>query len=139
MPLPTDWKPSDLIASPANIDIILTDIVLPGGLDGVALLKEAMRARPRMGVLCMSGYDPTQKHRKWLKIQNINLSGEAVFQRPAGAGARRRAGALSLAGRRLDMQPPRTARSRFMRRLSGLRRQSVPRFQRRNRSQCADC
>jgi DNA-binding NtrC family response regulator len=24
-----------------------------------------------MGVLCMSGYDPTQKHRKWLKIQNI--------------------------------------------------------------------
>lgn len=63
----------DLIASPANIDITLTDIVLPGGLDGVALLKEAMRARPRMGVLCMSGYDPTQKHRKWLKIQNINF------------------------------------------------------------------
>jgi signal transduction histidine kinase/ActR/RegA family two-component response regulator len=63
----------DLIASPANIDITLTDIVLPGGLDGVALLKEAMRARPRMGVLCMSGYDPTQKHRKWLQIQNINF------------------------------------------------------------------
>ncbi len=63
----------DLIASPANIDITLTDIVLPGGLDGVALLKETMRARPRMGVLCMSGYDPTQKHRKWLEIQNINF------------------------------------------------------------------
>lgn len=63
----------DLIASPANIDITLTDIVLPGGLDGVGLLKEAMRARPRMGVLCMSGYDPTQKHRKWLRIQNINF------------------------------------------------------------------
>ena len=63
----------DLIASPANIDITLTDIVLPGGLDGVELIKEAMRARPRMGVLCMSGYDPTQKHRKWLKVQNINF------------------------------------------------------------------
>lgn len=61
----------DLIASPANIDITLTDIVLPGGLDGVALVKEAMRARPRMGVLCMSGYNPTEKHRKWLKVQNI--------------------------------------------------------------------
>ena len=61
----------DLIASPATIDITLTDIVLPGGLDGIALVKEAMLARPNMGVLCMSGYDPTQKHRKWLKIQNI--------------------------------------------------------------------
>jgi hypothetical protein len=61
----------DLIASPATIDITLTDIVLPGGFDGVALVKEAMRARPNMGVLCMSGYDPTQKHRKWLKVQNI--------------------------------------------------------------------
>lgn len=63
----------DLIASPATIDITLTDIVLPGGLDGVELIKEAMRARPKMGVLCMSGYDPTQKHRKWLQIQNINF------------------------------------------------------------------
>ena len=63
----------DLIASPATIDITLTDIVLPGGLDGVELIKEAMRARPKMGVLCMSGYDPAQKHRKWLKIQNINF------------------------------------------------------------------
>jgi CheY-like chemotaxis protein/anti-sigma regulatory factor (Ser/Thr protein kinase) len=63
----------DLIASPANIDITLTDIVLPGGMDGFALVKEVMRVRPRMGVLCMSGYDPTQKHRKWLAIQNIEF------------------------------------------------------------------
>jgi signal transduction histidine kinase len=63
----------DLIESPATIDITLTDIVLPGGLDGVALVKEVMRARPKMGVLCMSGYSPTQKHRKWLMVQNITL------------------------------------------------------------------
>lgn len=63
----------DLIVSPATIDITLTDIVLPGRFDGVALVKEAMRARPRMGVLCMSGYDPTQTHRKWLEVQNIEL------------------------------------------------------------------
>jgi DNA-binding NtrC family response regulator len=62
-----------VIESPANIDITLTDLVLPGGIDGVALVKEAMQARPRMGVLCMSGYDPTQKHRKWLEIQNIDF------------------------------------------------------------------
>jgi PAS domain S-box-containing protein len=63
----------DVIASPADIDITLTDIVLPGGLDGVALVKEAMRTRPHMGVLCMSGYDPTQSHLKWLEVQNIEL------------------------------------------------------------------
>jgi signal transduction histidine kinase len=63
----------DLVVSPADIDIILTDVVLPGGLDGVALVKEAMQARPDIGVLCMSGYDPTQKHSKWLKMQNIEF------------------------------------------------------------------
>ncbi|MCW5691863.1 MAG: PAS domain-containing protein [Pseudolabrys sp.] len=63
----------DLIASPAHIDVVLTDIVLPGGLDGVSLVKEAMAARPRIAVLCMSGYEPSQKHRKWLGLQNIGF------------------------------------------------------------------
>ena len=71
----------DLIGSPACIDLTLTDIVLPGGIDGVALVKEAMRARPQMGVLCMSGYDPTQKHRKWLMVQNIS-----VLEKPFSCG-----------------------------------------------------
>jgi len=39
----------------------------------VTLVKEVMYARPGMGVLCMSGYDPTQTHRKWLRVQNIEL------------------------------------------------------------------
>ena len=69
----TAMEAIDLVESPANIDITLADLVLPGGIDGVALVKEAMRARPQMGVLCMSGYDPTQRHRKWLRFQNIEL------------------------------------------------------------------
>jgi CheY-like chemotaxis protein len=63
----------DLIESPAEIDITLTDVVLPGGIDGVTLVKNAMQLRPTMGVLCMSGYDPTQKNRKWFRIQNIEF------------------------------------------------------------------
>jgi CheY-like chemotaxis protein len=63
----------DLIESPANIDIVLTDIVLPGGIDGVTLIKEVMRARPSIGVLCMSGYDPSPNHRKWLQVRNIEF------------------------------------------------------------------
>jgi DNA-binding NtrC family response regulator len=62
-----------LIESPANIAAVLTDIVLRGDIDGVTLLKEAMQARPRIGVLCMSGYDPAKSHRKWLQVQNIEL------------------------------------------------------------------
>ncbi len=63
----------DLIESPAKIDIMLTDVVLPGGIDGVTLIKDAMRTRPTMGVLCMSGYDPTHTHLKWLEVQNIEF------------------------------------------------------------------
>jgi DNA-binding NtrC family response regulator len=63
----------DLIASPATIDILLTDIVLPGTLDGVGLIKEAMLARPGLGILCMTGYNPTPRHIKWLQLQNITL------------------------------------------------------------------
>jgi PAS domain S-box-containing protein len=63
----------DMIESPASFDVLLTDVVLPGGIDGVTLIKEAMRARPGIGVLCMSGYDPSQNHRKWLRIQNIEF------------------------------------------------------------------
>jgi DNA-binding NtrC family response regulator len=63
----------DLIESPATLDVALTDIVLPGGINGVELIKEAMHARPGMGILCMSGYDPIQTHREWLKVQNIEF------------------------------------------------------------------
>ena len=62
-----------MIESPSRIDITLTDVVLPGGIDGVTLIKDAMHRRPRMGILCMSGYNPAQAHRKWLRIQNIEL------------------------------------------------------------------
>jgi signal transduction histidine kinase/CheY-like chemotaxis protein len=69
----TGFEAVNWIESPATIDVTLTDIVLPGGLDGVTLVKEAMRRRPNMGVLCMSGYSPAQHHRKWLRVQNIDL------------------------------------------------------------------
>ena len=36
-------------------------------------MKEVMRARPGMGILCMSGYNPTQKNSKWFKVQNIEF------------------------------------------------------------------
>ena len=61
------------IESPETIDVMLTDIVLRGGIDGISLVKEALRVRPRMGMLCMSGYAPSERNIRWLRAQNVRL------------------------------------------------------------------
>jgi CheY-like chemotaxis protein len=42
--------------SPHGIDLLFTDIVLPGGMTGRALADEAARLRPGLPVLCTTGY-----------------------------------------------------------------------------------
>jgi PAS domain S-box-containing protein len=76
------------IESPQTIDVMLTDIMLRGGIDGIALLKEVLRVRPNMGVLCMSGLVPTEKSMRWLRAQNIRLL-EKPFARAQLADALR--------------------------------------------------
>jgi PAS domain S-box-containing protein len=39
-----------------DIDLLLTDIVMPGGMSGVVLASEAVRQLPHLGVLYTSGY-----------------------------------------------------------------------------------
>jgi CheY-like chemotaxis protein len=38
------------------IDILFTDIVMPNGMNGIALAREARRLRPKIRVLLASGY-----------------------------------------------------------------------------------
>jgi CheY-like chemotaxis protein len=45
----------EALASGADVDLLLTDIRMPGGLHGPALAKEARRLRPRIKVLFVSG------------------------------------------------------------------------------------
>jgi signal transduction histidine kinase len=46
-----------LIRNDESIDLLFTDVVLPGGLNGAALAAEALAIRPTLAVLYTSGYD----------------------------------------------------------------------------------
>lgn len=45
-----------ILRSDAEIDLLLSDVVMPGGLDGVQLAKQAVEVRPQLKVLLCSGY-----------------------------------------------------------------------------------
>ncbi len=63
----------EILGSPVEVDALLTDLVLPGGIDGFELIKEALRIRPKLAVLPMSGYATPKLQRDRLSIQNITL------------------------------------------------------------------
>jgi signal transduction histidine kinase len=46
----------ELLSGSTHIDLLLTDVMLPGGLDGRRVADEARRARPGLKVLFTSGY-----------------------------------------------------------------------------------
>jgi CheY-like chemotaxis protein len=45
-----------LLASPRRVALLLTDVVLPGGMNGKELAYEALRRNPGLKVIYMSGY-----------------------------------------------------------------------------------
>jgi CheY-like chemotaxis protein len=45
-----------VLRSEASLDILVSDVVLPGGLNGVELGREARRLHPSLPVLLVSGY-----------------------------------------------------------------------------------
>lgn len=53
------WK-----TSASQIDLLLTDIVMPGGLNGWDLADRLREQRPNLKVILVSGYNPDQTGRK---------------------------------------------------------------------------
>jgi PAS domain S-box-containing protein len=46
----------EILRSPTEVDLLLTDVVLPERMNGIELVEEALRAQPDLHVLYMSGY-----------------------------------------------------------------------------------
>lgn len=52
-----------LVERDAEIGLLLTDIVMPGGMNGVELAERARRHRPELPILYVSGYATSWDHR----------------------------------------------------------------------------
>jgi CheY-like chemotaxis protein/anti-sigma regulatory factor (Ser/Thr protein kinase) len=52
----------DLLHSQARIDVLVTDIGLPGGMNGYQLAEAALLRRPALKVLFITGYDESVVH-----------------------------------------------------------------------------
>lgn len=63
----------DILSSPAQFKVLLTDVILRGAIDGIDIVKEALRLRPKLGVICMSGYSTPERQIERLRLQNIQL------------------------------------------------------------------
>ena len=64
------------LSRPEPIDLLFSDIVMPGGMNGVQLAEEARRLRPDLKILLTTGYD-----REALRSRNID-TGIPILKKP---------------------------------------------------------
>jgi CheY-like chemotaxis protein len=66
----------EIVKSLENIDILFSDIVMPGGINGAELAAEARRLRPAIKVLLTSGYTGTALTREHGLPANLPVLGK---------------------------------------------------------------
>lgn len=62
-----------ILDSSNNVDILFTDVVLPKGMNGVALSQEALKRRPKLRVLYTSGYTENAIANSGVAYEDIDL------------------------------------------------------------------
>ena len=62
------------------VDLLFSDVIMPGGMNGVQLAVEARRIRPELKVLLTSGYAATALSREHGLPDNLNVV-EKPYQR----------------------------------------------------------
>jgi PAS domain S-box-containing protein len=65
----------DLLRQQESIDVLFTDIVMPGGMNGVELAREARRMRPGLKLLLASGYPMSA-------LDNADLTDVSFISKP---------------------------------------------------------
>ena len=50
------WEALEVLKSSEKVDVLFSDIVMPGGINGIQLAEEARRLQPSLKVLLTSGY-----------------------------------------------------------------------------------
>jgi signal transduction histidine kinase/ActR/RegA family two-component response regulator len=71
----------EILRSDAEIDLLLSDVIMPGGMNGVELAKQAIDMRPRVKILLSSGYagetlDPSLARGAWPFLRKPYLASE---------------------------------------------------------------
>lgn len=55
-----------------DVDVVVSDIVMPGGLDGVALVRELRRRRPALPIVLVSGWAASVQEAADLGVEVLN-------------------------------------------------------------------
>jgi CheY-like chemotaxis protein len=70
----------DILRSDHPVDLLFSDVIMPGGMNGAQLAVEAQRIRPGLKVLLTSGYTAAALSREHALPDNLNLV-EKPYQR----------------------------------------------------------
>ena len=70
-----------IVAERADIDLLFTDIVMPGGMNGRELGLEALRLNPKLKVLYSSGYAENAILHEGLLDKDVQFLGKPYARR----------------------------------------------------------
>jgi len=84
-----------IIDSGVTVDLLFTDVIIPGPMNGRQLVDEALKRHPSLKTLFTSGYTEKCDHPSWVVRPGGKSSAKALSERRAGAKASRGSGFLN--------------------------------------------